>query len=206
MDFLGKKFPCYVVLPLNELKIVHQCSVYATKKNHLHLPAFTEQCFWFSEVMFIKVDRYVSDRNSWGFKWPFGLSWTRYDEYKKYQMCLSTPQTRLKISSFLNLQGKIKRIDCNYIISKSLWNSCYWFPLTITFIRAFGWIDQSGALIKTAYLIIRTFHRFIHTSSANYKDITGHFNKLILQIRRCSNKLIALSHLINIMEFKKHSN
>jgi hypothetical protein len=24
-------------------------------------------------------------------------------------------------------------------------------------IRVFGWIDQSGALIKTAYLIIRTF-------------------------------------------------
>jgi hypothetical protein len=47
--------------------------------------------------------------------------------------------------------------------------------LKVNVIWGFGWIDQSGALIKTAYLIIRTFHRFIPTSSANYKDITGHF-------------------------------
>jgi hypothetical protein len=33
----------------------------------------------------------------------------------KYWMCLSTPQTRLKISGFVNLQGKIKRIDCDSV-------------------------------------------------------------------------------------------
>ncbi len=65
--------------------------------------------------IFSKEDRYVSDRNSWGFKWLFGLSLTRYDEYKKYRMCLSSPQTRLKISGFVNLQGKIKRIDCDSV-------------------------------------------------------------------------------------------
>ncbi len=59
--------------------------------------------------------RHVSDQNSWGFKWLFGLSGTRYDEYKKYRMCLSSPQTRLKISGFVYLQGKIKRIDCDSV-------------------------------------------------------------------------------------------
>jgi hypothetical protein len=34
---------------------------------------------------------------------------------KKYRMCLSSPQTRLKISGFVNLQGKIKRIDCDSV-------------------------------------------------------------------------------------------
>ncbi len=34
---------------------------------------------------------------------------------KKYRMCLSSPQTRLKIPCFVNLQGKIKRIDCDSV-------------------------------------------------------------------------------------------
>jgi hypothetical protein len=65
--------------------------------------------------IFIKAVRHVSDQNFWGFKWLFGLSWTRYDVYKKYRMCLSSPQTRLKIPCFVNLQGKIKRIDCDSV-------------------------------------------------------------------------------------------
>ncbi len=34
---------------------------------------------------------------------------------KTYRMFLSSPQTRLKISCFVNLQGKIKRIDCDSV-------------------------------------------------------------------------------------------
>jgi hypothetical protein len=61
--------------------------------------------------IFNKVDRYASDRNSWGFKWLFGLSLTRYDEYEKYWMSLPTPQTHLKISGFVCFLSKIKRMD-----------------------------------------------------------------------------------------------
>ncbi len=55
-------------------------------------------------------------------------------------------------------------------------------------------LEWIGALIKTAYLINRTFHRFIPTFSANYNDITGHLTNysmmqksenLNLQIMRC---------------------
>jgi hypothetical protein len=36
-------------------------------------------------------------------------------------------------------------------------------------ISGLGWIDQSGASIKTTFLIYLTFHRYNPTSSANYK-------------------------------------
>jgi hypothetical protein len=56
----------------------------------------------------IKVDRYVSDQNSCGFKWLFGLSWNRYDEYEKYWMSLSTPQTCLEIQVLSIYNVKLK--------------------------------------------------------------------------------------------------
>jgi hypothetical protein len=34
---------------------------------------------------------------------------------KNKGMYLSSPQTRIEISSFVNLQGKIKRIDCDSV-------------------------------------------------------------------------------------------
>ncbi len=47
------------------------------------------------------------------------------------------------------------------------------FPLGFLIVNQYwsflGWIDQSGALIKTTFFICRIFHRYIPTSSANYK-------------------------------------
>jgi hypothetical protein len=42
-------------------------------------------------------------------------------------------------------------------------------------IGGFGWIDQSGASIKTTFLICRTFHRYIPISSANYNILQDNF-------------------------------
>ncbi len=69
------------------------------------------------------MDRYVSDRNSWDFKRQFSLSLTRYDEFEKFWMSLSTPQTRLEISGFVYFHSKIKRIDCDSVKICTVFNT-----------------------------------------------------------------------------------